>query len=69
MPVDFIKNWTHYQTIELTGNVNQIIEPVREKTNNLGFDQVRHKLGCTVTEDGFRMENLDLESRGIVLSV
>ena len=29
-----------------------IIEPVREKTNNLGYDQVRHKPGCTVTEDG-----------------
>ena len=27
-------------------------EPVREKTNNLGSVQVRHKSGCTVTEDG-----------------
>ena len=27
-------------------------EPVREKTNNLGSDQVRHKPGCTVTEEG-----------------
>ena len=27
-------------------------EPVREKTNNFGSDQVRHKPGCTVTEDG-----------------
>ena len=27
-------------------------EPVREKTNSLGSDQVRHKLGCTVTENG-----------------
>ena len=27
-------------------------DPVREKTNNLGFDQVRHKPGCTSTEDG-----------------
>ena len=26
-------------------------EPVREKTNNLGSDQVRYKPGCTVTED------------------
>ena len=43
-------------------------EPVREKTNNLGSDQARHKLGCTVTEDGQRLEILDLESRGIVLS-
>ena len=43
-------------------------EPVREKTNNLGSDQVRHKPGCTVTEDGKRLEILDLESKGIVLS-
>ena len=27
-------------------------EPVREKTNDLGSDQVRHKPGSTVTEDG-----------------
>ena len=27
-------------------------EPSGEKTSNLGFDQVRHKLACTVTEDG-----------------
>ena len=26
-------------------------ELVREKTNNLGFDQVRHKPRCTATED------------------
>ena len=43
--------------------------PVREKTNNLGYDQVRNKSCCTVTEDGKRLEILDLESRGIVLSV
>ena len=29
-----------------------IYEPVHEKSNNLGSDQVRHKPGCTVTEDG-----------------
>ena len=28
------------------------IEPVREKTNNLGSDQVRNKTACTITEDG-----------------
>ena len=27
-----------------------IIEHVHEKNNNLGFDQVRQKPGCTVTE-------------------
>ena len=26
-------------------------EPVRKKTNNLGSDQVRHKLACTVTDE------------------
>ena len=47
----------------------EIYEPVCEKTNNLGSDQVQHKPVCTVTEDGWRLEILDLESRGIVLSV
>ena len=32
-------------------------------------DQVSHKPGCTVTEDGQMLEISDLESRGIVLSV
>ena len=32
-------------------------------------DQVRHKPGCTATEDGWRLEISDLESKGIVLSV
>ena len=38
----------------------QTNEPMREKTNNLGSDQVRHKPDCTVTEDGQRLEILDL---------
>ena len=33
------------------------------------FDQVLHKLGCTDTEDGRRLEISDLGSRGIVLAV
>ena len=32
-------------------------------------NQVRHKRGCTATEDGQRPETSDLDSRGIVLSV
>ena len=32
-------------------------------------DQVPHKLACTATEDGKRLEISDLGSRGIVLSV
>ena len=27
-------------------------EPPYEKTNNVVFEQVRHKPACTVTEDG-----------------
>ena len=43
--------------------------PVCEKSKNLDSDQVQHNQACTVTEDGQRLEILDLESRGIVLSV
>ena len=32
-------------------------------------DMVPHKLGCTASEDGWRLEISDLESRGIVLSM
>ena len=32
-------------------------------------DLVRHKPGCTATEDSSRLEISDLESRGIVLSM
>ena len=42
-------------------------EPVREKTNNLGSDQVQRNPACTVIEDGYRLEILDLESRGIIV--
>ena len=30
-----------------------IIEPPRWKTNNVVSEQVRHKLSCIVTEDGY----------------
>ena len=40
-------------------------EHVREKTNNLGSDQLRHKPGCTVTEDGKRLEISDLGRMGL----
>ena len=33
------------------------------------FDQVQHKLSCTATEYGKRLEISDLENRGIVLSM
>ena len=49
--------------------VNRVNEPRHEKTNILVSDQVRHKPGCTATEDGLGLEISDLESRGIVLSM
>ena len=33
------------------------------------FNQVQHKPGCTLTEDGQRLEILDLDRRGIVLDM
>ena len=39
-----------------------------KKNNNVVFEQVLHKPSCTSTEDGWRLEILDLESKGIVLS-
>ena len=44
-------------------------EPVREKTNNLGSDQLRHKPGCAVTEDGKRLEISDLGRMGLYYRV
>ena len=44
-------------------------EPRHKKTNVLVSNLVRHKPGCTATEDDKRLEILDLGSRGIVLSV
>ena len=49
-------NDLHHET-----NIVVSIEPVREKTNNLGSNQVPHKLGCTVIEDGYRLEILDFD--------
>ena len=43
------------------------LEPRHEKTNVPVSDLVRHKPGCTATEDGLRLEISDLERRGIVL--
>ena len=41
----------------------QTNEPCHEKTNVLVSDLVRHKPGCTATEDGLWLEISDLESR------
>ena len=45
-----------------------LYEPVREKINNLGSDQVPLKPACKVTEAGWKLEISDLR-RGIVLSM
>ena len=48
---------------------NFIDEPRHEKTNVLASNLVRHKPGCTGTEDSLRLEISDFERRGIVLSM
>ena len=40
-----------------------------DKTNNVVSEQVLYKMSCTSTEDGYRVQILNLERRGIVLSV
>ena len=45
----------------------KINEPRHEKTSVLVSELVRHKPGCTATEDGYRLEISDLESRGVVI--
>ena len=49
--VKMIKCKTLLSVIEIF-HLNLIeFDPVREKINNLGSDQVRHKSACTVTEE------------------
>ena len=50
-------------------NSSFALRAVKLKTNILVSDLVRHDPGCTATADGLRLEILDLESRGIVLSI
>ena len=56
--IDFMEKYANihsYTFVKYHENIVPVIvpldEPVREKTNNLGSDQVRHKPGCTVTEE------------------
>ena len=44
-------------------------EPHHEKTNNVVFEQVQHKMVCTIIEDGQKLEILDLESRNRTIHV
>ena len=48
-------------------DLRRAFEPRHEKTNCVVSEQVRHKPVCAVTEDAWRLEILDLESRGIKL--
>ena len=48
---DTMNKWVAYYSFNMLPGT-KAYEPVREKTNNLGSDQVRHKPGCTVTEYG-----------------
>ena len=47
---------------------SELFKPCHKKTCLLGFDQVRHKPGCTAIEDRLRLEIKDLGSRGFVQS-
>ena len=64
-PSNVGNNRGDYQTLDAQADE----EPRHEKTNILVSDQVRHKPGCTATEDGKRLEISDLGRRGIVLSM
>ena len=48
-----------YRFLQLRACTLMPFEPVREKTNNLGPDQVRHKSGCT--KDSIKLEALNLK--------
>ena len=65
--------WQCLQSEGIPEDTASIInEPPRGKTNklyNVVSEQVRQKLACIITEDGLRLEILDLERRGIVLSM
>ena len=43
-------------------------EPPSGKTKNVVSDQVQYKPACTITEDGLKLEILELSRGGIVLS-
>ena len=56
------------QSVFLKGTLRYTFEPPHEKTNNVVFEQVSTQtgLGCTATEDSWRLEISDLR-RGIIL--
>ena len=42
----------NFSTFINDGKLQTLNEPSRGKTNNVVSEQVRHKLGCTSTDDG-----------------
>ena len=50
-------------------NELNIYEPCHEETISVVLEQVQHKPSCTSTEDGWKLEISDVESRGTVLSL
>ena len=63
-----VNRWPRILKMEDLCKTN-LFEPVHEKTNNLGSDQVQHKPACTVTEETQNHENLGISRGGNVLSV
>ena len=57
-----------YAKIRFSHDMDQMSLVVRKPVFGVS-DQVRHKPGCTATEDGEKLEISYLGSRGIVLSV
>ena len=56
----------------LYSNINLFILHMSRDATKLVFgvsDHVRHKQACAATEDGYKLEILDLKRRGIILSV
>ena len=56
-----------FMTNQYMSMFNQYQMSIRtRKTTIWGSDKIRHKLACTVTEAGYKLEILDSESRGIL---
>ena len=59
-----------FMTNQYMSMFNQYQMSIRtRKATKWGSHKIIHKLACTVTEAGYKLEILDSESRGTVLSV
>ena len=61
-----VKATTNYSLVLVCVVTNEL---PHEKTNNVVSDQVGHKPRYTITDNGYRLEILGLESRGFLLPV